>query len=111
MRKGFFSLSSITSPKPSSEVAKCGLCGLAKTCKSPKMPYTGEGRKKILVVAEAPGRKEDEKGTQLIGQDGQLLRQTLKQLDIDLDWDCWKTNAVICRPPNNITPKEEQIEA
>lgn len=87
----------------------CENCGLSKTCLTPKMPVTGKGGKKILIVAEAPGKLEDEKGKQLIGQAGQLLRKYLSKLGIDLDFDCWKTNAVICRPPGNKTPTVKQI--
>ena len=109
--KGFFSSSKYTSKNQTQRMSRCGICGLYKTCKSPRMPYTGEGRKKILVVAEAPGEMEDQKGVQLIGKAGMRLRKSLKKLDIDLDKDCWKTNAVICRPPNNITPDSDKIEA
>jgi len=87
----------------------CEACGLYRTCKSPKMPVSGEGRREILVVAEAPGSIEDQKGTQLVGKAGQYLRQILEEVGIDLDRDCWKTNAVICRPPNNRTPTVKEI--
>jgi len=111
MNKGFFSTSSITKAPTASIISRCGICGLYKTCKSPKMPYTGLGKKKILVVAEAPGREEDKQNTQLIGECGQLLRKHLKSFGVDLDKDCWKTNAVICRPVNNKTPTDTMIEA
>lgn len=65
------------------------------------MPPTGLGKKKILFVAEAPGEKEDKANVQLVGKSGQLLRRTLRSLGISLDKHCWKTNAVICRPPEN----------
>lgn len=91
-------------------VPRCGDCGLFRGCKSPKMPITGEGRKGILVVAEAPGADEDDQNTQLIGQAGQYLRSVLRRLDIDLDRDCWKTNALICRPPDNRTPTDAEID-
>lgn len=79
---------------------ECGRCGLYKTCHSPKMKPTGHGEYKVLFVGEAPGKKEDQKGVQLIGESGQLLRDTLRDLHYDLD-EGWKTNAVICRPPGN----------
>jgi len=66
------------------------------------MPVTGKGRKGILIVAEAPGKNEDREGVQLIGDAGQELRKHLNDLGCDLDRDCWKTNAVICRPPENV---------
>jgi len=75
------------------------------------MPVTGKGHKKILIVAEAPGEEEDKKGIQLIGKSGQLLRRHLKKMNVDLDKDCWKTNAVICYKKNNPTPSDEIIEA
>ena len=75
------------------------------------MPVTGKGRKKILIIAEAPGEKEDLQGVQLIGQSGQFLRRSLRHIGISLDQDCWKTNAVLCKPPDNEGPNNLQIEA
>ena len=112
MAKGFFSPSKIKQENPNDlRGPKCGICGLYQTCHSPKMPPTGRGRKKVLIVAEAPGKQEDRQGVQLIGDAGQRLRKNLKQIGIDLDRDCWKTNAVICRPPHNNTPDSEKIVA
>jgi uracil-DNA glycosylase family 4 len=87
----------------------CEECGLYKTCQTPKMPPSGEGRKKILIIAEAPGKSEDELGSQLVGDAGKTLRKTLDKHGIDLDKDCWKTNAIICRPPKNKTPTNRQV--
>jgi DNA polymerase len=105
MKRGFFSLSQMSNAsKTQSVIPRCGQCGLYRHCQSPKMPPTGDGRKKILVVAEAPGKKEDEEGTQLIGESGQYLRETLDRYDIDLDRDCWKTNSLLCHPEGNKLP-------
>lgn len=87
----------------------CETCGLYKNCLSPRMEITGQGRKKILIIAEAPGKTEDEKGIQLVGDAGQLLRKILSQFNIDLDLDCWKTNACRCRPEKNKTPSNTEI--
>lgn len=100
-----------SAPKSSvSLLPKCGICGLSTGCKSPKMPVTGKGRKGILIVAEAPGKDEDDKGEQLVGAAGQKLRKALRKFDIDLDLDCWKTNSIICRPPDNRTPTSNEID-
>jgi|TARA_R100001530_G_scaffold135726_1_gene113685 DNA polymerase len=88
----------------------CLKCKLHKGCKTPYMKETGEGRKDILVVAEAPGKTEDQKGVQLVGEAGQVLRDVLNMYGIDLDKDCWKTNAVACRPPKNRTPSKREIK-
>lgn len=92
-------------------LAGCGACKLHKSCRSPKMPLTGKGALGILIVAEAPGREEDLRNTQLIGEAGQLLRRTLKGFSLDLDRDFWKMNAISCRPPENRTPKDFEIAA
>jgi len=86
-------------------------CNLWRGCRSPDMLPSGEGRRGVLVVAEAPGADEDEQGVQLIGRAGQLLRVELERLGVDLDRDCWKTNAITCRPPDNRTPTAAEIEA
>lgn len=101
----------IDSKRGSSVRLDCESCGLYKHCQSPKMQPTGEGQKGILIVAEAPGKREDEQGTQLIGEAGQLLRRILRDNDIDLDRDCRKTNSVGCRPEGNRTPTSKEIVA
>lgn len=87
----------------------CEACKLYMDCHTPKMPATGDGRKGILVLAEAPGANEDEQGVQLVGKSGRRLRRELERVGIDLDTDCRKLNAVNCRPPKNRTPTDREI--
>ncbi len=94
---------------PKDRPVGCDYCALKDGCRSPKMEPTGEGRRGILVVAEAPGRSEDEQGVQLIGEAGQVLRAAMRDCGFDLDRDCRKTNAVCCRPPDNRTPKDREV--
>ena len=89
--------------KPLPLVAQCGSCQLYKHCKSPKMPVDGKGKRKILVVAEAPGADEDDQNKPLVGQSGQTLWSTLSKFGVARD-DCWITNAAICRPEDNKLP-------
>lgn len=88
----------------------CEQCGLYKGCVSPKMEVTGKGGKKILIIAEAPGKTEDEQGIQLIGEAGQILRNCLEELDYNLDRDFWKTNIINCRPPGNRKPTRKEMK-
>lgn len=105
---GFFQSSIITAKKSIEyQIPRCGSCGIYKSCKSPKMPVTGEGKKGILLLGEAPGADEDDQNKQFVGKAGQTLRSTLNKFDIDLDRDCWKTNSLICRPTE--TDKETGI--
>lgn len=90
----------------------CASCGLANGLLHPKMEPTGEGQRKVLVIAEAPGEEEDKKGTQLIGKVGQRVRKTFRELGVDLDRDCRKTNACRCRPVDqgkNRKPTPDEI--
>ena len=75
----------------------CLKCGLHRKCESPKMKYTGEGEKNVLIITDTAGAAEDMQSTHLIGDAGQLLRNELKALGLDLDRDFWKTNAISCR--------------
>lgn len=89
----------------------CNDCGLFKSCQSPKMAPSGQGKLPILFVGEAPGKTEDLCNKQFVGQSGILLRETLVDLGYKLDRDFFKTNALNCRPPNNAEPTPLQIAA
>lgn len=113
MKRGFFSLSQLShTSRVQSVIPRCGQCGLYRTCQAPKMAPTGQGRKKILILGEAPGKTEDEyvdkrtgqKGKQFIGESGEYLRDTLEQFGINPDRDCWFDNSLRCRPPGNKLP-------
>ena len=41
--------------KPLALIPECGTCGLHKGCLTPYMKPSGRGRKKVLLLAEAPG--------------------------------------------------------
>ena len=89
---------------------QCGLCKLDRGCKSPKMRVTGDGRAGVLIVAEAPGAEEDERGIQLVGTTGSYLEDTLQKIGVDMRRDCWLTNSLICRPQDSADPTDDQLE-
>lgn len=95
---------------PTPLLPQCGACGLYKKCKSPKMGVNGEGRRKILIVGEAPGANEDDQGVPFIGRAGKYLSEKLRKFDCDLRQDCWITNALICRPPDNKIDDPRAVE-
>jgi len=110
MNQGFFTPLEMNKTKQRLNYSThCGACGLYKGCHSPKMKFHGKGEKKILVIGEAPGKQEDEANEQFIGKAGKRLRHEFKLCDINLNRDCWKTNAIRCRPPANATPDSKQI--
>jgi uracil-DNA glycosylase family 4 len=63
-----------------------------------------------MVVAEAPGKEEHERGIPLIGKSGQLIRAELVHAGID-PFAIYYTNAVKCRPHENRTPTAQEIAA
>ena len=103
--EGFFTSDVGLKKAPLPLIARCGTCGLYRDCKSPKMPPSGKGKKRILLVAEAPGRQEDNNGIQFFGEAGTHLKDVLVKVGIDMREDCFLTNAATCRPPNNKLPK------
>ncbi len=108
MAKGFFK--GVKIPNAQVLTTGCSTCGLASAgCLSPKMEPTGQGRKRIYILAEAPGEIEDLKNTQLKDEIVQKVRKALHSLGVDLDRDCRKTNAVRCRPPENRSPTKEEV--
>jgi uracil-DNA glycosylase family 4 len=93
-----------------SDSPRCGKCGLHSTCISPRMSMTGEGKKRIFILSEAPGEQEDKCNQQLVGRAGRTLQRSLSAIGIKLHADCWKLNAVNCRPPQNRTPTDLEID-
>lgn len=108
---GLFSSAAYKSPVQGfvSNLPKCEACSLYKKCNSPKMEVDGDGRKGILVVGEAPGETEDEKGRPFVGKAGKLLKDALRGAGVELRRDCFITNAIICHPKGNATPDAKQI--
>lgn len=106
---GFFRQSEVIGKAPIFTVPRCGECGLYKSCNSPKMPVSGRGERKILIVGEAPGEDEDEQGTQFVGETGSLLKRTLGEFGCEMRRDCWLTNSLICRPPGNEIENKKMI--
>lgn len=57
-----------------------------------------------MIVGEAPGETEDERGIPFCGKSGRKLEETLRQFGVELRRDCWIVNAARCRPPGNELP-------
>lgn len=108
---GFFSESTLLKEeKQELSEPQCARCGLYKKCESPKIQVCGKGRRRVMIVGEAPGEDEDEQGKFFVGRSGQKQDEILRRLKVKVNKDCWTTNALICRPPGNATPTLEQIQ-
>ena len=114
MPRAFYSpITTVTSSVQSAHslsIPKCGACKLCDRCNSPKMPMDGNGKKRVMIVGEAPGKEEDEQGRPFVGAAGRYLLNALDGTGIDFREDCWITNALICRPPNNTIDDPRKID-
>jgi uracil-DNA glycosylase len=90
-------------------IVNCSLCKLHKT-RMNAVPGEGNFNAKIMLVGEAPGKKEDELGKPFVGMAGKILDQVLDKAGIDRS-KIFITNVVKCRPPGNRIPDEEETTA
>ena len=62
----------------------------------------------VLFIGEAPGRDEDRIGKPFVGRAGQLLDKMLASIGLDRSRNCYITNVINWRPPDNRDPSPEE---
>lgn len=80
------------------EWENCTACDLHRNRRRTVLGDGNTKDAKILIIGEAPGSEEDERGIPFCGSTGQLLRRTLMQVGIVPSEDCFITNTVACFP-------------
>jgi uracil-DNA glycosylase len=94
--------------KIATQVRGCTLCKLSRSRKN-AVPGEGQLPAKIMLIGEAPGKNEDEKGQPFVGAAGKALDLALEKSGIPRQ-SVFITNIAKCRPPDNRIPEpEEQI--
>jgi len=86
----------------------CMKCGLGKT----RIKFVfgvGNPKADVVVVGEAPGADEDEKGEPFVGRAGQLLNKILEAVQFKRE-EVFICNILKCRPPNNRDPQTDEID-
>ncbi|MGR9046780.1 MAG: uracil-DNA glycosylase [Gammaproteobacteria bacterium] len=91
------------------EVAVCRKCGLCEG-RTQAVFGTGDERADWMIIGEAPGKSEDERGEPFVGRAGQLLTEMLRAIGLSRE-KVFITNIVKCRPPNNRDPRPDEVEA
>src|SRR3989338_1020836 len=66
---------------------------------------------KVLMIGEAPGENEDIQAKAFVGRAGQLLDEMMRGLGFDTNRESLIANVVKCRPPENRSPKQEEVDA
>ena len=96
--------------KLNSECVECTSCNLSEARKN---VVVGKGNESahVVIIGEGPGEQEDITGLPFVGRAGKMLDTALSSVDIDPLEDCYITNIVKCRPPNNRKPSAAESEA
>ena len=91
-------------------MAACTRCALSVT-RQRVVCGSGPLNPMLMIVGEAPGRREDETGQSFVGRSGQLLFRLIEE-EVGLTRaQCYSTSVVKCRPPNNRPPQRLELEA
>ena len=96
--------------KLNSKCVECTSCNLSETRKN---VVVGKGNEsaQVVIIGEGPGEQEDITGLPFVGRAGKMLDTALSSVDIDPLEDCYITNIVKCRPPDNRKPSAVESEA
>lgn len=88
---------------------RCHRCGLGAT-RTHAVVWRGNLEADLMIIGEGPGQNEDETGLPFVGKAGQLLDKILASVNLT-DADVLIGNIVKCRPPENRTPTQEEMDA
>lgn len=77
---------------------------------SPLVPGDGPLHTPVMLIGEAPGADEAERGRPFTGRSGKLLWHLLHEQGLKR-WQCYVTNVLLYRPPGNRRPEAFEIAA
>jgi DNA polymerase len=93
-------------------------CRACRLCESRKQTVFGVGHPQAhwMIIGEAPGAQEDERGEPFVGAAGQLLDAMLRALGLDRGDEgdpaerVFIANTLKCRPPGNRNPQPDEMQ-
>jgi DNA polymerase len=91
-----------------SAIAACEACGLCRTRRN-AVVGVGDESADWMIVGEAPGAEEDERGEPFVGQAGRLLDSMLAAVDLKRGSNVYIANVLKCRPPGNRNPEPDEV--
>ena len=89
------------------QIRVCTRCPLHES-RTHAVPGDGKYTARVMIIAEAPGKDEDETGKPFVGSAGRYLDHVLEGTGLDRE-DFFITNSVKCRPSKNRTPKAIEV--
>jgi len=87
----------------------CRFCPLFQG-RTRAVPGEGNYQARLMFVGEAPGRDEDLQGRPFVGRAGQLLTKIIEAMGFKRQ-EVYIANIVKCRPPENRTPRPDEVKA
>jgi len=92
----FFSMSKYAKKAPTGSIPLCGGCGLYRSCCTPKIEYSGRGKKGILILSEVPSVAEDNGVAFWDTTAGRYIERILSKRGISARDDCWVGHTIRC---------------
>ena len=96
--------------KTRQKCAECQKCPLWQT-RTKSVFSSGAINNKLMLIGEAPGYWEDQKGEPFVGKAGQLLDKIFASVGLSRQNDVYICNTLKCRPPENRNPLPEEKAA
>lgn len=93
----------------SEDVKACRKCSEIVCRRQQTVFGIGPQNVRFVMFGEAPGAEEDRTGEPFVGPAGQLLDKILVATGLKRD-EVYIMNTLKCRPPNNRTPTEAEVE-
>jgi DNA polymerase len=90
------------------QIRSCVQCPLHAS-RTKAVPGEGSPSARVMLIGEAPGRDEDQRGQPFVGAAGRFLDQLLAGSGVERS-DLFITNTVKCRPENNRTPRKREVD-
>jgi DNA polymerase len=89
------------------EIGDCTRCRLCEG-RTNIVFGVGSPRAPLMFVGEGPGADEDARGEPFVGRAGQLLTRIIESMGFRRE-EVYIANVVKCRPPDNRTPRPDEI--
>lgn len=98
----------VETEKLNKKIKECNRCRLSETRMN---SLCGEGKTnaKLMLIAQAPGEKEDREGRMFIGPSGRVLDELFREANISRK-EIYMTNLVKCMLPKYRKPKQDEIK-
>lgn len=106
--EGLFDSEVMTLEEIREEIGDCTRCQLHEG-RTNLVFGDGNTKARLMFVGEGPGRDEDMQGKPFVGRSGKLLTKIIEAMGLTRD-DVYIGNVVKCRPPNNRTPEQNEMD-